>query len=475
MGCGLTKVEEELGEDVASKETVRANLVVTETHDAEDDGEQDETHELDGLATDGVDKRNSDPVTGDGTSTDDDDVTNGSAVENLVHVGATAVANSGENDRAVETETVVGNVEEEPRTSGTEKDFAVLPGAVVGHEVGPGRLGDLEVVGGVADGLGTNDLVGDTLVLVVHVGLDVRAGLNDISRHIEGVTGSLGNGETIVEGDAARDGTETDNHTPHLVNGKTTDTTALGDSGGGLKGLLETRGDNQGDDTSGELTETLHGEDRAHHGASPLGCGELGGDDGGQRVVTTDADAHEDTPEDQDTGDGESRRGGGKDLGKRGEDDEDELETVHLLTTDNIGKETKTELTNDGTGRGCDLDGSVRVGRDGAGLRLGVVPVDDTQHCGDQTDGEDVVGISEETDTGDHDGADVVPAKGGLVDLGESKPSALIWVRDMSIVVVEVVEGSVTARCSVSHDWRCVCVCDVCPWIGQVEERLYSR
>ncbi len=91
-----------------------------------------------------------------------------------------------------------------------------------------------------------------------------------------------------------------------------------------------------------------------------------------------------------------------------------------------VGLETRT-------GRGRDLDSRVRVGGDGSGLVLGVDPVDYTQHGGHEVDGKQVVGIGEEANAGDYAGADVVPAKGRLVDLGEGETTALIGVGNVSL------------------------------------------
>ena len=114
-GCGVgTEVEEELAQNVETEFAARANDVVSETEDAEEDGEESETHDLDGLATDSVNKSDGDPVTRDGTGADDDQVTDSVVVVDLVHVLTTGVTNSGENDRVVERDTVESNVEEEP-------------------------------------------------------------------------------------------------------------------------------------------------------------------------------------------------------------------------------------------------------------------------------------------------------------------------------------------------------------------------
>ncbi len=55
-----------------------------------------------------------------------------------------------------------------------------------------------------------------------------------------------------------------------------------------------------------------------------------------------------------------------------------------------------------------------------------------------------IIGISEETDAGDHAGPDVVPSKGRLVDLSEGESSSLIRVVDVCEVVVEIVESGVS-------------------------------
>ena len=61
------------------------------------------------------------------------------------------------------------------------------------------------------------------------------------------------------------------------------------------------------------------------------------------------------------------------------------------------------------------------------------------------------VTYGEETNTGDNDSSNMIPAKRRLVDLSKSKTSPLIRVCNMSIVVVEVVEGSVASRSSGGH------------------------
>lgn len=140
-------------------------------------------------------------------------------------------------------------------------------------EVGPAGLGGNEVSSVVDDG-GTADLVGVALTLASDVGTDILISLEDIASDIEGVAGSLGDSETVVERDTRGDGTEADHNTPHLVNSELADTGALANGAGGLEGLLEASSHDQRDDGSRKLTEPLHGEDGTHHGTTPLGRSE---------------------------------------------------------------------------------------------------------------------------------------------------------------------------------------------------------
>ena len=291
-GAVGSEVEEELGNDVETEETVGGELVVGETHGNEEDGQHTETHELNGLAADGVDGGDRDPVAGDGTSEDDDQVTDGGVVQELVGGVGTAggVTDGSQDGGVVERETVVGDIEEAPREGGTGEELGVLGHAVVADEVAEAGLVDGQGLGSILLGGDTGNLVGVTLVLAAHVGLDVRVGLLDVTSDVEGVAGSLGDGQTVVEGDDTGDGTETDEDSPHLVNSEAADASAVGLLGGGEERLLEAESDEEHDESGGELTKTLHGEDSAHHGTTPLGGSELGGDDGGERVVTTDTD-----------------------------------------------------------------------------------------------------------------------------------------------------------------------------------------
>lgn len=93
-GCIWTEVEEELDEDVESELGVTRELLVSETPDAEEDGEDGEAHQLNWLTSDGVNKCDGDPVTWNGTSNDENAVTGGKVVKLLVGSGSTSVVDS---------------------------------------------------------------------------------------------------------------------------------------------------------------------------------------------------------------------------------------------------------------------------------------------------------------------------------------------------------------------------------------------
>ena len=197
-----SQVEEKLGNDVECKEAVGAQLAVGETDNAEEDGEHDEAHQLNGLPSDGVHGSHGYPIPRNGSSTDNDDVTDSAAIEDVVgRLGTSGrVANGGENDSVVETETIESDIEEEPRTCRAEQDLAIPPLRVVTDEVGPRGLGNLHRAG-ILLGLNASQCVRMTLSDTTDVSLDVLVGFFRIASHIEGVSRRFGNGEAVVEGD----------------------------------------------------------------------------------------------------------------------------------------------------------------------------------------------------------------------------------------------------------------------------------
>jgi hypothetical protein len=88
-------------------------------------------------------------------------------------------------------------------------------------------------------------------------------------------------------------------------------------------------------------------------------------------------------------------------------DDDNKFQSIHALSSNNISKGTKSKLTDDGSTTGSNLDGGIRVGWYGTLLRL----VNYSEHSGEQTNSEDVVGISEKSHSGDNTSPDMVPVK----------------------------------------------------------------
>ena len=80
------------------------------------------------------------------------------------------------------------------------------------------------------------------------------------------------------------------------------------------------------------------------------------------------------------------------------------------------------------------------------------MPVHHAQHISYKSDSEDVISIGEEADTSDHDSANMVPSKRRVINIGKSTSSTFIGVVDVSMVVVEVMEGRVAASRPVRHD-----------------------
>lgn len=71
-----------------------------------------------------------------------------------------------------------------------------------------------------------------------------------------------------------------------------------------------------------------------------------------------------------------------------------QLNTIHLLPSDDISQPTEQELTDEGADGGSDLEAEFLVG--GQSSALGV---DEADHARAHVDGEDVIGVGEESDT----------------------------------------------------------------------------
>ncbi|RDW23201.1 hypothetical protein B0I73DRAFT_137538 [Yarrowia lipolytica] len=130
----------------------------------------------------------------------------------------------------------------------------------------------------------------------------------------------------------------------------------------------------------------------------------------------------------------------GHTLGDGGSNHEHELGAVDSLSANDIGKNTETKLSNDGG----HLEQSGSGGGGLTGTVDGLTPVDVSHHGDTQVNGEDIVGISHETNTGDGDGSNVLPAEAGVVNLLQGESSSLVGVLNVSKVVDIVVEGGVS-------------------------------
>ena len=71
---------------------------VRETDDDENDGKHDESHQLDWLATDSVHSCDCDPITRNRASTDNDQIANGRAAEDLVNIVTLSKTNGLQDD-----------------------------------------------------------------------------------------------------------------------------------------------------------------------------------------------------------------------------------------------------------------------------------------------------------------------------------------------------------------------------------------
>jgi hypothetical protein len=159
-------------------------------------------------------------------------------------------------------------------------------------------------------------------------------------------------------------------------------------------------------------------------------------------MVPTYAYAHHQPPEDQHANNGHGGRIGGEGLRKGGKDHDDQLQTVHALPTDLVSQPSKDQLADDVPSGGRYLDGGIRIGGDLAGiLAADLLPKGHAQHGGGQVDGEQIIGIGEETNASDDDGTDMSPAERSIVDLGEGLATALIGIQRVRDVVGDAGRG----------------------------------
>src|SRR5205807_9432958 len=114
------------------------------------------------------------------------------------------------------------------------------------------------------------DLVNLAGCLTGEVGTCIGATLLDVPGDIKSVSRSFGDCETVVEGYARGNGTESNDDSPHSVHSSAASVIALAGFGRGVGLGLEGNRDDQGHQRSGQLANSLHGEHSAHHGTTPL-------------------------------------------------------------------------------------------------------------------------------------------------------------------------------------------------------------
>ena len=85
-------------------------FVIGEADNDEYDGQQSEAHQLDGLPAYDIDESDCNPVAGDRTGADNDQVADSGVVEDLVHAVALRVADGAEDDGIIEAKPVEGNL-----------------------------------------------------------------------------------------------------------------------------------------------------------------------------------------------------------------------------------------------------------------------------------------------------------------------------------------------------------------------------
>lgn len=89
-------------------------MVPSKAQGSEEDCQKCESHDLDGFSANGVDEGDSDPVSRNSTSANEDEVTDSSIVVNVVNILTTSVAELCKNHGVVQTDSIECNIEEEP-------------------------------------------------------------------------------------------------------------------------------------------------------------------------------------------------------------------------------------------------------------------------------------------------------------------------------------------------------------------------
>ncbi|KAH3686180.1 hypothetical protein WICPIJ_002848 [Wickerhamomyces pijperi] len=163
---------------------------------------------------------------------------------------------------------------------------------------------------------------------------------------------------------------------------------------------------NDGDNPSQQLAPTLVGKHSSHNGTSPSCGGELCRDHRRHRVITTNTNSLYNSEKCQHRSETDSRRIPNNTLENGGEDHDNKLQPVNLLTPNDISKTAKPQLSNNSTNRSGNFQQGLLRFRD-----VAIGPKHITHHGDTKIDSKDIISISHEPNTSNSDSTNVIPTK----------------------------------------------------------------
>ncbi|KAF3782747.1 hypothetical protein EJ110_NYTH33527 [Nymphaea thermarum] len=369
------EVGEEEGQGVHDHEAdavVRLLPVVVGDGQCEhEDGHEEEAHQLDGEAADDVNEEDGEPVARDGGAEGDERLCAGDAVHLVdgVHlVGLGDPPDAGEDVLLEEVLAVKGDVEEEPGGGGSEQVQTVFLQEL------PAKQAVVLVVTGGYD----FDLVLLALELDLEHLRHVRRRLLRVLRHQRRVPCRLRHLHPPVVGERRREGAEHEDDPPDVVGLRDSRSRAIDCVGGCRKPFVERRGDDDGDDSSGEDAEPLHGEHSGDEGPPGALIGVLGHDGGGKRVVAADTEPQPEAEEAQRRHHGGRAFAEGEARGYGADEHQKKRKTIHSLPSHLVTEPPKEELAGEGAAEGDAVDGSGNAGGEGPRLVRGGIEVIDS-------------------------------------------------------------------------------------------------
>lgn len=137
-------------------------------------------------------------------------------------------------------------------------------------------------------------------------------------------------------------------------------------------------------------TKYSHREDGIHERTAPFDRGKLGSDDRREGIITPKADAHDETPEEDDSQDGNTLAVASNSLSQCPNEYHDKFDAVHFLAAKAISEQTEEDLFDDSSRRRGELDGC--LGTRGHDTSFVVRQPD---HVHDEISREEVIGVCE--------------------------------------------------------------------------------